>query len=278
MKYLLLIFLLILSLFIFLCYKIISPSPFPSKYLDGSALNWHFFTKDKEIIRIFIKPNFLVKSMHFSGKGEEIKLVEIQSFIPFFIFNFYKLKDFKLEKTSYGIGFIKGNFEEKDLILKENLSFGWFKTNPEINFNLIYKERFFFKSFISKGAISKKFSLPKDLDIGIISNNSPHFNLFFPSFDYIEAKIKGTKGYLKVKQKGKENFLQFGEGDFEKEGEFFGSLYIKYKENKILKSFFQNPILNNLKEFEMECKGEKEGEICEGYFILKNNFNSLNFF
>ncbi len=278
MKYLLLIFLIVLSLLIFLYYKIISPSPFPSKYLDGNDLNWHFFTKDKDIIKIFIKPNFLIKSMHFSGKDDEIKVIEIQSFIPFFIFKFFKLKGFKLQKTSYGIGFIKGNLEEKDLILRENLSFGWFKTNPEINFNLIYKEKFFFQSFVRSSATSKKFFLPEDLDIGIISNNSPHFNIFFPYFDFIEIKIKGSKGYIKISQKGKENFLQFGEMDFGKEEEFIGTLYVKYKENKILKNFIQNPILENLKEFEMECKGEKGVEICEGYFVLNKNLNFFKFF
>lgn len=272
MKYIFLIMILILSIFIY--YKIITPSPYPSKYFEPESSKWHFFTKDKNIIKLFYNPSFFIKSIHLSGDFEEIKAIEVQSIAPFFIFKFLSLKNFSLINIGYGASFIK----EKGSILmlsKSGKSFGWTNTKPEISFKLKKNLNFEFESIVEKSPKEGIFRLKEGFDVEIYNEFSPHFEIFFPKIEEIEIYLKNDAGFISIREKDKCKKISFGDYEFKNFKEEKLSLYLKWKENKFLKKYLNSPIFKNIKEIEIKCKKEAGFEKCNGYFTL--NLKSKRF-
>lgn len=266
MKYIFLIIIIILSIFIY--YKIITPSPYPSKYFNPESSKWHFFTKDKNIIKIFYNPSFFIKSIHLSGDFEEIKAIEIQSIAPFFIFKFFKFKNFSLINIGYGASFIK----EKGNVLnlsKSGESFGWTNTKPEISFKLKKNLYFEFESIVEKIPKEDYFKLKDGFDVEVYKEFSPHFEIFFPEIKEIEVYLKKEAGFISIKERDKIKKISFGDYEFKNFKEEKLSFYLKMKENKFLKKYLNSPIFKNIKEIEIKCKKEADFEKCNGYFALK---------
>lgn len=269
MKYIFLIIILILSIFIY--YKIITPSPYPSKYFNPENSKWHFFTKDKNIIKIFYNHSFFIKSIHLSGDFEEIKAIEVQSIAPFFVFKFLSLKNFSLINIGYGASFIK----ERGNILnlsKAGESFGWTNTKPEINFKLKKNLNFEFESIVKEAPQEGYFKLKDDFDVEIYKEYSPHFKIFFPEIEEIEVYLKREAGFISIKEKGKIKKISFGDYEFENFKEEKLSFYLKMKENKFLKKYLNSQIFKNVKEIEIKCRKEADLEKCNGYFTLNPTF------
>lgn len=266
MKYIFFIIILILSLIIY--YKIITPYPFPSKYFSPENAKWHFFTKDKEIIKNFYRPSFFIKSVHISGDFDEIKSIEVQSIAPFFIFKFIKLEGFKLIKSEYGSCFLKekGNFFN---LTENGRSFGWINTNPKIDFKLEKNGIYEFESVIKKVAKDRSMKLKDGFDIEVYVSSSPHFQLLFPEIEDIEIYYKKDKGFLRIRQSGGEKELRFGDFENIKFKEEKLSFYLKFNNGDFLKKYLKNPFLELLKDFEIKCKGEGNMEKCKGHFSLK---------
>lgn len=265
MKYLFLIIFLILSLFIF--YKIITPYPYPSKYFETNNSKWHFFSKDKKIIKYISFPSFLIKSIHITGDFNEIKGIELQSFVPFFFFKFININGFSLQKTPYGVCF----FKEKGIFFdlsEEEESFGWIKTNPRINFKIIKNKFFEFESKVNLKAEERYFNLKKDFDFEVYKAKSPHFELLFPKIEDIEIYFKKDFGYLRLKKNNKTREIKFGDFEIIKFKDEKFSFYLKLNDSKILKNYFKNPFFEKLLSAEIECKGENNTEKCKGIFAL----------
>lgn len=242
-------------------------------------MKWHFFAKDREIIKEFTKYYFFVKSIHLSGDFKDIKIIEIQSFLPHFLFKFYKINGFYFKKTDYGISYVKdlsGNLFSKpfDFIFLEGTGgYGWIKTDPEIKFKIYKNKYFLFESKVEAVPFPPKnevFKL-KNYDLEIYKASSPHFSLIFPDIEEIEVCYKDEKGSFRIKEKGKEKKIKFGSVDLNQESgkDEKLSFYLKAKEMKNLKKFIKNPFLKNLKEIEIKCASENGFEKCRGFFAFE---------
>ncbi len=266
MKYILLILAIIFLIFIY--YKIITPYPIPSKYYDPENSKYHIFMKEKAVIKFFTKYNFFIKSLHISGDEKEIKAVEIQSFLPFFFFKFFKINGFNLKKTDYGACYFKEKGDLKELDLKGE-SFGFFKTKPLINFKFKKNENFEFESIVKKEAKEDYFALKDGFDIEVYRASSPHFSLLFPEIEDIEIYYKKDSAYLRMMEGGRKKELKFGNFENFKYKKEKLSFYLKAKDMEYLKKFIKNPFLENLKEIEIKCYNKKNFEICNGRFLIK---------
>jgi len=267
MKYILLILAIIFLIFIY--YKIITPYPYPSKYYDPENSKFHIFTKDKEVIKFFTKYNFFIKSLHISGDEKGIKTIEIQSFLPKFLFNFYKIEGFNLKKTNYGVCYFKEDGSLREFTANAE-SFGFLKTKPQINFKFKKNESFEFESYIEKMPEEKIFKLKDDFDFEAYLGSSPHFKVFFPKIEFLEIFFKGEEGSLIIYDGKNDKKLKFGKvlsNNFKEEKLSF---YLKSKKNNFLKKYLNFNYLSLIEEVEIKCFKEKNGEKCKGFFKIKN--------